>query len=415
MSSILIVDDSRLNLAFMENTLKSAGYEDVWTANSAQEAYERLGIQDEQAPRKPVAVDLILLDIVMPEVDGIEACRRIKSISAYQDLPIIFLTADRAHFKEAFNVGGMDFIEKGGPDYELLARVQSALRLKKEMDARKEWESRVSKDLQLARHLQNSVLTPPLTEQGISIRSSFMQSSDVSGDMFYWKQFNDHQYGILLIDVSLSGIPAALISMSIRSLLDGIVGIYRRPKEVCAELNRQMRTLFGKMRRTVYFTAIYVMVDTNKRQLEYFNAGHTQGLLLTEGAAAERLGVTTEPIGMKQDMNTDIKVIDYTGDARIVLYTNGLITRPGTNPKTVIQELEQYAQSLLYLDNDAFLSKLARLNRQHDDVCIISIDLTSPVAEEAESEVKTEIEANTEVEAETAVEADAKPESEPQA
>ncbi len=180
MSSILIVDDSKLNLAFMENTLKSAGYEDVWTANSAQEAYERLGIQGDQAPRKPVAVDLVLLDIVMPEVDGIEACRRIKNVPAYQDLPIIFLTADRAHFKEAFNVGGMDFIEKGGPDYELLARVQSALRLKKEMDARKDWESRVSKDLQLARHLQNSVMTPPLTESGISIRSSFMQSSDVS-------------------------------------------------------------------------------------------------------------------------------------------------------------------------------------------------------------------------------------------
>ncbi len=409
MSSILIVDDSKLNLAFMENTLKSAGYEDVWTANSAQEAYERLGIQGDQTPRKPVAVDLVLLDIVMPEVDGIEACRRIKNVPAYQDLPIIFLTADRAHFKEAFNVGGMDFIEKGGPDYELLARVQSALRLKKEMDARKDWESRVSKDLQLARHLQNSVMTPPLTEPGISIRSSFMQSSDVSGDMFYWKQFNDHQYGILLIDVSLSGIPAALISMSIRSLLDGIVGIYRRPKEVCAELNRQMRMLFGKMRRAVYFTAIYVMVDTNKRQLEYFNAGHTQGLLLTEGESAARLIVTTEPIGMKQDMNTDIKVIDYTDNARIVLYTNGLITRPGTNPKTVIQELEQYAQSLLYLDNDAFLSKLARLNRQHEDVCIISIDLTSPapVAEEVQSE------ATAEVESEQAVETAVKPEAEP--
>ncbi|WP_322904325.1 fused response regulator/phosphatase [Paenibacillus campi] len=381
MSNILIVDDSRLNLAFMENILKSAGYEEVWTASSAEEAYERLAMSGEQIPRKAVAVDLILLDIVMPEIDGIEACRRIKSVPVYQDVPIIFLTADRAHFKEAFNVGGMDFIEKGGPDYELLARVQSALRLKKEMDARKEWESRVSKDLQLARHLQNSVMTPPLTEPGISIRSSYMQSSDVSGDMFYWKAFNDHQYGILLIDVSLSGIPAALISMSIRSLLDGIVGIYRRPKEVCAELNRQMRTLFGKMRRAIYFTAIYVMVDTHKQQLEYFNAGHTQGLLLTDGEAAQRLSVTTEPIGMKQDMKTDIHVIDYKGDARIVLYTNGLITRPGTNPKTVIQELEQYAQSLLYLDNDAFLSKLARLNRQHEDVCIISIDLSQSQAE----------------------------------
>ncbi|WP_411347171.1 PP2C family protein-serine/threonine phosphatase [Paenibacillus sp. WLX2291] len=375
MSSILIVDDSKLNLAFIENILKTAGYEDVTTAGSAQEAYQLLGIYDGQAPRKPASIDLILLDIVMPEVDGIEACKLIKSMPVYQDLPIIFLTADRVHFKEAFNAGGMDFIEKGGPEYELLARVQSALRLKTETDARKEWESRMQKDLQLARHLQNSVLTPPLTEPGINIRSSYIQSSEVSGDMFYWKSFSDTQYGVLLIDVSGSGISAALISMSIRSLLDGIVGIYRRPKEVCAELNRQMRMLFGKMRRAVYFTAIYMMIDLEKQQIEYFNAGHAQGLLLAEGKDPVRLVVTTEPIGMKQDMSTDTQTVEYDESARIVLYTNGLITRPGTNPKSVIEELEQYAQSLLYQDNEAFLAKLTRLHRQQDDVCIVSMNV----------------------------------------
>ncbi|WP_017812481.1 PP2C family protein-serine/threonine phosphatase [Paenibacillus shenyangensis] len=375
MSSILIVDDSKLNVAFMENVLRTAGYEDVQKATSAEEAYQILGIYNNQPPRKAASVDLILLDIVMPEIDGIQACTFIKSLPVYQDLPIIFLTADRVHFKEAFGAGGMDFIEKGGPDYELLARVQSAIRLKKEMDSRKAWEEKVQKDLQLAKHLQNSVLTPPLIEPGIQIHSSYFQSSEVSGDMFYWKMFNNRQCGVLLIDVPGSGIAAALISMSIRSLLDGIVGMYRKPKEVCAELNRQMRMLFGKTRRTAYFTAIYMLIDLDKKQVEYFNAGHTPGMLLASDGPGARLNVTTDPVGMNENVNVNTQTLEYDDATRIVLYTNGLISRPGSNPKVVIGELEQYAHSLLDIDNEKFLTKLARLSRNQEDLCIVSINL----------------------------------------
>ncbi|WP_458122152.1 PP2C family protein-serine/threonine phosphatase [Paenibacillus sp. Z6-24] len=375
MSSILIVDDSKLNVAFMENVLRTAGYEDVQKATSAQEAYQILGIYNNQAPRKAASVDLILLDIVMPEIDGIEACALIKSLPVYQDLPIIFLTADRVHFKEAFGAGGMDFIEKGGPDYELLARVQSALRLKKEMDSRKAWEEKVQKDLQLAKHLQNSVLTPPLTEPGIQIHSKYFQSSEVSGDMFYWRMFNNRQCGVLLIDVPGSGIAAALVSMSIRSLLDNIIGIYRKPKEVYAELNRQMRILFGKTRRTAYFTAIYMLIDLENKQLEYFNAGHTPGLLIDREGPLARLNVTTDPVGMNQNVNGNTQKLEYGENTRIVLYTNGLINRPGSNPKLVIGELEHYAHSLMDIDNEKFLTKLARLGRNQEDLYIVSIDL----------------------------------------
>lgn len=376
MSGILIVDDSRLNIAYLTNVLQTAGYEDIQTAYSAQEAYTVLGIYNGQPPRKPASVDLVLLDIVMPEIDGIEACTLIKSLTVYQDLPVIFLTADRVHFREAFSAGGMDFIEKGGPDYELLTRVQSALKLKKEMDARKAWEEKVQTDLQLAKHLQRSVLTPPLKEPGICIHSWYMQSSEVSGDMFYWKMFNPGQYGVLLIDVSGHGIPAALISMSIRSLLDGIVGLYRKPREVCAELNRQMRHLFGKSRRTAYFTAIYLYIDRNKQEIEYFNAGHPPGLLLMQHKPPVKLSGTTVPVGIKQDMKLDTVTIPYDTPARIVLYTDGLVERPGLSIHNGIEKLEQYAQSLHYLDNEAFVGKLERLNRQRDDdICILSIEL----------------------------------------
>ncbi|MEW4370067.1 PP2C family protein-serine/threonine phosphatase [Paenibacillus kandeliae] len=376
MSSILIIDDSKLNVAYLQNTLHEAGYEDVRAAYSAQEAYRELGIVDGQPSRKRASMDLILLDIVMPEIDGIEVCTVLKSMELYQDIPIIFLTADRAHFKEAFSAGGMDFIEKGGPDYELLARVQSALRLKKEIDERKDWEEKLQKDLQLAKHLQRSVLSAPLLEPGISIHSRYIQSAEVSGDMFYWKMFANRKCGVLLIDVSGHGIPAALISMSIRSLLDGIVGIYRQPRDVCMELNRQMRLLFGKNRRSAYFTAIYLLIDLDKHELEYVNAGHPPGLLLTKDQSPIKLVGTTVPVGIKQDMKIETAHMSYDGPCRIILYTDGLVEQPGTSIHFGIDKLEQYAQSLDYLDNEHFVGKLERLNRQRDDdICIVSIEL----------------------------------------
>ncbi|WPP43292.1 fused response regulator/phosphatase [Paenibacillus hunanensis] len=376
MSSILIVDDSRLNVAYLQNILHTAGYEDIRLAYSAVEAFRELGIEAEQHPKKRCDIDLVLLDIVMPDMDGIEACRTIKNTEMYQDLPIIFLTADRAHFEEAFGAGGMDFIEKGGPDYELLARVQSALRLKKEMDTRKNWEEKVQKDLQLAKHLQRSVLHAPLDEPGIRIHSRYMQSAEVSGDMFYWKMFPNRKCGVLLIDVSGHGISAALISMSIRSLLDSIVGLYRKPAEVCAELNRQMRLLFGKTRRSAYFTAIYLLIDLEQRELEYVNAGHPPGLLLKQHATPVKLKGTTVPIGIKPDMKLDTVKLSYDAPCRIVLYTDGLVERPGLSIQFGIDRLEEYADSLHYVSNESFVDKLERLNRnREDDICIVSIEL----------------------------------------
>ena len=135
--SILIVDDSPHVRLVLEAYLKGAGYTELLTAASAQEAFQHLGMDDSNgvAPE----VDLILMDIVMPEIDGVEACRRIKATPQLQDIPIIMVTArDEAKFlDEAFAAGAMDYITKSVNSVELLARVRSAWALKREMDRRK--------------------------------------------------------------------------------------------------------------------------------------------------------------------------------------------------------------------------------------------------------------------------------------
>src|SRR5476651_173049 len=134
---ILIIDDSEDGRDIADAMLVAAGYGVVNAVGSAAEAYRFLGI-GEGATQQPSAVDLILLDIMMPGIDGIEACARIRSDKRYSNVPIIMVTslADADSLANAFVAGANDYITKPVNRVELLARVRSALKLKAELDRR---------------------------------------------------------------------------------------------------------------------------------------------------------------------------------------------------------------------------------------------------------------------------------------
>jgi CheY-like chemotaxis protein len=133
---ILIVDDSAGERLLLSTILKGAGFAELWTAASAEAAFAQLGLDGAAAN---LDVDLILMDISMPDTDGITACRCIKEAPALQDVPVIMVTgsSESDDLQAAFAAGAMDYITKPPRRPELLARVRSALRLKAEMDGRK--------------------------------------------------------------------------------------------------------------------------------------------------------------------------------------------------------------------------------------------------------------------------------------
>jgi len=135
--AILIVDDSRDEQALLSTRLRAAGYEALIVADSAEAVLDMLS--QNSAGQRMGEIDLILMDIMLPGVDGLEACRRIKATEWLQDIPIIVITVktDEQALLAAFAAGAMDYIRKPVNPAELVARVSSALALKKERDTRK--------------------------------------------------------------------------------------------------------------------------------------------------------------------------------------------------------------------------------------------------------------------------------------
>jgi phosphoserine phosphatase RsbU/P len=184
--SILIVDDSSSERLLLESFLKAKGHTNVVLTESPAEAFRYLGIDggSDGSRNGRLDVDLILMDIVMPDMNGIEACRQIKSFGDLRDIPIIMVTANAEieDLQSAFAAGAMDYITKPVKKLELLARVGSALALKRETDARKLWEQQL---IERNRELEKALEEVKTLRGFISICSSCKK---IRNDQGKWEQ-----------------------------------------------------------------------------------------------------------------------------------------------------------------------------------------------------------------------------------
>lgn len=131
--TILVIDDSKANLDYLNITLSDAGYNVLIAMDGTN------GI--EQAYNEPI--DLILLDIIIPKIDGFETCRILKSNPITKDIPIIFMTAlaETGQKVKGLNLGAVDYITKPFQEEEILARIQVHLKLRRlnlELDQQKQ-------------------------------------------------------------------------------------------------------------------------------------------------------------------------------------------------------------------------------------------------------------------------------------
>ena len=142
---ILCVDDEPANLRLLEATLVPRGYEVIKAANGE----EALGKISEQG------VDLVLLDVMMPEMDGFEVCRKIKDVERYRNVPVVMITALRSKEDriKGIEAGAEDFVSKPFDQAEVLARIKMLLKIKNLNDRLNQAYSRITTITSLGRKL----------------------------------------------------------------------------------------------------------------------------------------------------------------------------------------------------------------------------------------------------------------------
>lgn len=216
---ILVINDDDGIRDVTKMILEAKGYELSEAVNG------RLGIAQTLA-FKP---DLILLDIMMPEMDGFEACEKLKADPATRDVPILFfssLTNPKDKIR-GLELGAVDFINSIVDQGELLARVQTHLEIQalaRELKQTNEQlmlnQKALDDNLQAAAIIQKSFL-PPSTLQinGLQIASFWQPANPLGGDIFNVIQTGNDKVIIYMVDVSGHDVPSALVTVSVSSTL----------------------------------------------------------------------------------------------------------------------------------------------------------------------------------------------------
>jgi len=266
--TILLVDDAPSNIQVANSILK-----DTYKIRIATNGMKALELANATPPP-----DLILLDVMMPEMDGYEVCSRLKQETQTRDIPVIFLTGQTEIEDETkgFEVGAVDYIHKPFSPAIVKARVQTHLVLRGIREQLAQQLQTIQKELETARQIQLSILPTEIPNiEGLDIAARYIPMTSVAGDFYDFIVVDDKRLGILVADVSGHGMPAALIASMLKIALAAQVPNAADPAQVLSGLNQ---ALCGKFQHH-YVTAAYIFIDMTKGTLTYAGAGHPPMLM----------------------------------------------------------------------------------------------------------------------------------------
>ena len=271
-SRVLIVDDAKTNIDILVQALR-----DEYKLSVAVDGATALRSVEKSPP------DLVLLDIVMPGLDGYEVCRRLRAQQSTHDLPIMFLSSleDVKDKTRGFEVGGNDYLTKPFEVLEVKARVRSLLKAKAYADAIRE---AMARDLRIAREIQMGILPADLAAatsgSGLDVHAIIEPAQKVGGDLYEVLRASDDRIVVALGDVSGKGIPAALFMAVAVTILRTLARHIADPAEILSRLNDE---LAKQNPRGMFVTMQCLVFDFEHRRVSCAGAGHHQLAVLSPG------------------------------------------------------------------------------------------------------------------------------------
>lgn len=341
-NKILIADDSESYLRIIQQIFEIVGQKhELFFARDGKEACE-LALKN--------LPDLILIDVIMPEMNGIEVAKFLRKNKATEHIPIIMLSATES-LKAAYEVGANDFISKPFNQYELLIKVRSALNLvekikdaqaikKLEEDQVAEfetlhetnlvWQNEITRNLNYSGKIQKSIL-PSKEKIDAILNENFILNIPrklISGD-FYWVGNHGKLKAVAAIDCTGHGVQGALMTLAGMAFLNDIIGKNTNysPAQILSELREKVMNLLQQTVEdsdTNYGMDISIaIIDTENSKLHF--AGANNPVYIVKDNELVQIKGDRMPIGINLifDREFESSSIDIKPGDCVYLFTDG--------------------------------------------------------------------------------------------
>ncbi|MGK5095147.1 SpoIIE family protein phosphatase [Deltaproteobacteria bacterium TL4] len=353
---VLIVDDSRfirmsIRRVFLEISNKNY---DIFEAENGKIAIELLGKNK---------IELVITDIEMPVMGGLELIKHIRSVPELENLPVLFLTShtDEQTKIKAFELGATDYLSKPFLSQELEARTVGYIErrrafhlLVEEIEARKlaeaalqnsyqtimQQKQQMDNELDRARGTQQILFPDTLPElPNAKIAVKYVPMDKIGGDFYDVLSLGSNKYGFLIADVTGHGIPAALLSFMVAVTFKNSAYNLASP-QTALDLTNEM--LAEKMPDGTFATMFYAIYDTQSQKLSFSNAGHPPALIIRNQKEPHILKLNTSgifvgqfPPGLVEFEEKEIQLLP--GD-KILMYTDAIIEMESSQGQRIDSE-----------------------------------------------------------------------------
>lgn len=353
LSKLLLVDDEPFNLDVLEQELEDLGHE-IQTAANGQEALDRVA---EDPP------DMILLDLMMPVLDGFGVLEALQAHPEWRHIPVVIVSAasDMANIVRGIELGAVDFLPKPFEPAVLHARLNSGLQSKRLRDVEQRYLKSLERELEIGREIQAGFLPKEIPQpEGWELEAYFQAAREVAGDFYDVFDVEEGKLGLLLGDVTDKGVGSALYMALFRSLLRAMVqaeelargsdegrsdtppvegesgpgnqeiggaeGLSSEPPEeqIHKAINLVNRYICQIHESAMYATLFFGILDTDSGKLCYINAGHDPPYVLRKDGALEQIPPTGPAVGMLELVSFRIETLTLEPGDALVLYSDGV-------------------------------------------------------------------------------------------
>ncbi len=375
---VLAVDDTPENLDVVKGILVPEYKVKVVTSGAVA-----LKIVEKQPP------DIILLDIMMPEMDGYEVCRRLKANPATADIPVIFLTAkdQTADEAEGFALGAADYIHKPVNPPILQARVKTHVALKKSFDelhdmskALARAKERMEAELNVGRDIQHSMLPDTVPDcSEIALCASMDAAREVGGDFYDYFMLNDDELCFCVADVSGKGVGSALFMAMTKLQIKSRAADDKLPSKILTRVNADLAM---DNPSCMFVTVFLGTINLRSGQVTYANAGHNPPLIKRASGEVEEVTDLHGPLlGVLEGREYGQSTVNLAPGDVLLIFTDGVTEAMDTGDNLYSDErLLQTVQDISEISADSVLKTVRRSvdeyalgAEQSDDITMITL------------------------------------------